>query len=57
MTDPLFTTRRGRGGSGLGLSLAYGIVRGHGGSLALASRIGLGTTVTVRLPVLQERNA
>ena len=57
VTDPLFTTRRARGGSGLGLSLAHGIVRGHGGSLALASRIGLGTTVTVRFPVMGERNA
>jgi PAS domain S-box-containing protein len=50
VVDPFFTTRRGRGGTGLGLSLAYGIVRGHGGSLELASRVGRGTTVTVRLP-------
>jgi signal transduction histidine kinase len=47
---PFFTTRRGRGGTGLGLSLAYGIVRGHGGSLELASGVGRGTIVTVRLP-------
>jgi PAS domain S-box-containing protein len=50
VVDPFFTTRRGRGGTGLGLSLAYGIVRGHGGTLELASAVGRGTTVTVRLP-------
>jgi PAS domain S-box-containing protein len=47
---PLFTTRRGSGGTGLGLSLAQGIVCGHGGSLRLASRAGRGTVVTVQLP-------
>jgi PAS domain S-box-containing protein len=52
--DPFFTTRRGSGGTGLGLSLAYGIVRGHGGSLEFASRPGRGTTVTVRLPAAEK---
>jgi PAS domain S-box-containing protein len=52
--DPFFTTRRGSGGTGLGLSLAYGIVRGHGGRLEFASRPGRGTTVTVRLPAADE---
>ena len=37
-------------GTGLGLPLAIGLVELHGGSLALASRKGVGTTVTVRLP-------
>lgn len=43
---------RGRdpGGTGLGLSIADWIVRQHGGRIAIASRVGAGTTVTVHLP-------
>ena len=47
---PFFTTRRGRGGTGLGLTLAHGIVRAHGGRLEVASDVGRGTTVRVHLP-------
>jgi signal transduction histidine kinase len=39
-----------RGGTGLGLSLAKALVELHGGSLHLDSRLGAGTTATVRLP-------
>jgi two-component system, cell cycle sensor histidine kinase PleC len=39
-----------RGGTGLGLSLAKALVELHGGSLDLVSRLGAGTTATVRLP-------
>ncbi|HEX4205987.1 MAG TPA: ATP-binding protein, partial [Ktedonobacteraceae bacterium] len=38
-------------GSGLGLSLARELVEAHGGTLAISSSIGQGTTVTLRLPV------
>jgi signal transduction histidine kinase len=38
------------GGMGLGLYISCNIVRQHGGSLALDSREGHGTTFTVRLP-------
>jgi two-component system OmpR family sensor kinase len=41
---------RNPGGSGLGLSIAQWVASEHGGSLALDSRLGEGTTVTVRLP-------
>ncbi|HYB73021.1 MAG TPA: response regulator, partial [Candidatus Sulfotelmatobacter sp.] len=37
--------------SGLGLSVAFGIVSRHGGTIAIDSREGVGTTVIVRLPV------
>jgi two-component system, NtrC family, sensor kinase len=49
--DPLFTTRRQRGGSGLGMSIALGIVRAHNGRMDVTSREGQGTTVTIDLPV------
>ena len=42
---------RDPGGSGLGLSIAKWVASEHGGSLELESRLGVGTSVTVRLPV------
>ncbi|WP_317204971.1 HAMP domain-containing sensor histidine kinase [Janthinobacterium sp.] len=52
MFDPFFTTRMGRGGTGLGLNIAQGIVvRILGGSIAVSSAPGQGTTVLVTLPV------
>jgi polar amino acid transport system substrate-binding protein len=55
--DPFFTTRWESGGSGLGLSLAWGIARGHGGDLELASEPGRGTTVRLRLPLEKEESS
>ena len=40
-----------RGGSGLGLAIAHRILSDHHGSLELVSAVGVGTTVTVSLPV------
>jgi two-component system, cell cycle sensor histidine kinase and response regulator CckA len=48
--DPLYTTRRQAGGSGLGMSIAQGIVRAHTGRMEVRSRPGAGTTVIVELP-------
>ena len=48
VVDPFFTTKRGH--RGLGLAWAYGIVTNHGGSLAISSSPGQGTTVRVYLP-------
>ncbi len=36
---------------GLGLSVSYGIVRNHGGSLEVESRVGLGSVFRIRLPL------
>jgi signal transduction histidine kinase len=46
--DPFFTTKPG--GTGLGLSTVYGVVRAHGGSVFAESEPGRGTTVFVSLP-------
>ncbi len=49
--DPFFTTRRDRGGSGLGLSISAGIMEEHGGRLEFVSHPGQGTTVKAIFPV------
>ena len=49
--EPFFTTKRDVGGTGLGLSVSYNIVKNHGGHLHFNSRFGRGTTATVMLPV------
>jgi GAF domain-containing protein/CheY-like chemotaxis protein/anti-sigma regulatory factor (Ser/Thr protein kinase) len=50
--EPFFTTK-GMKSTGLGLSVAYGIVQRHGGAIALESEEGRGTTVTLRFPALE----
>ena len=46
--DPFFTTKEK--GTGLGLSVVYGIVERHGGKIELATEVGKGTRVMIRLP-------
>lgn len=51
--DPFFTTKRAKG-SGLGMSVAYGIVTGHGGHIEVESESGKGTTFTLRFPITKK---
>jgi len=51
--DPFFTTK-GEGGSGLGLSVSYGIVARYGGDIVVQSAPGAGSTFTIRLPAASE---
>jgi CheY-like chemotaxis protein len=48
--DPFFTTK-GERGTGLGLSVVYGIVTRHGGEVDVRSKVGAGSTFTLRLPI------
>lgn len=49
--EPFFTTKDVGKGSGLGLSMVYGFMKQSGGHVAVASTVGVGTVVTMRLPV------
>jgi PAS domain S-box-containing protein len=51
--DPFFTTK-GERGTGLGLSVVYGIVTRHGGELDVTSEPGRGSTFTIRVPLADD---
>jgi signal transduction histidine kinase len=54
--EPFFTTK-GRRGTGLGLSMVFGIIQRHEGAIDIESEPGQGTTFALRLPVAKAENA
>ena len=55
--DPFFTTKPEGEGTGLGLSVSFGIITRHRGQISVDSKPGLGTTFTILLPIDQEEDA
>jgi CheY-like chemotaxis protein len=55
--EPFFTTKGPDLGTGLGLATCYGVIKQHGGDIAIDSQIGSGTTVKIHLPRITEATA
>lgn len=51
--DPFLTTKMPKG-TGLGMSICYGIIKRHGGEINVESEVGRGTTITIRLPICED---
>jgi two-component system NtrC family sensor kinase len=53
--DPFFTTKAVGEGTGLGLSMVYGIIKKHSGEIVVESKVGQGTCFILRLPINENR--
>ena len=53
--DPFYTTK-GKEGTGLGLSVSYAIIKSHGGSINITSKLEKGSTVTLVVPIIRKNN-
>lgn len=54
--EPFFTTKPPGEGTGLGLSVSYGIIQAHRGTISVDSTPDVGTTFTISLPLYEEAN-
>ena len=55
--EPFFTTKKFRRAQGLGLSISYAVLIDHGGTIRIKSEVGVGTVVTIELPVSERHIA
>lgn len=55
--DPFFTTKEVGEGTGLGLSVSYGIIKAHGGNIEVESQMGKGSTFVIKLPLNQSEGS
>jgi PAS domain S-box-containing protein len=54
--EPYFTTKPTGEGTGLGLSVVHGIIKGHGGEILVESEVGTGTVFRIFLPAIHHRD-